>query len=50
MSVLEIIIYSLFGAIVLGMCFKWFIYDLVIKPKRKPKEKKQKAESENEDE
>lgn len=48
MSVLEIIIYSLLGAVVLGLCFKWFIYDLLIKPKRKAKKVKTQKDEEDE--
>lgn len=51
MSPLEIVIYSILGAVILGMCFKWFIYDIFIKPKRaKRKELKAKTKIPEEDE
>ena len=43
MSPLEIVLYSLLGAVCLGLLFKWIVYDKYIKPKRKPKEKKEKT-------
>lgn len=49
MSVLEIIIYSLLGLTVLGMAFKWFIYDTIIKPKKKAKKVKLPHEEEEEE-
>ena len=48
MSILEIIIYSLLGLTVLGIAFKWFVYDTVIKPKKKAKKVKLPHEEEEE--
>lgn len=51
MSPLEIVIYSILGAIIIGMCFKWFIYDTLIKPKKaKKKEIKEKVKIPEEEE
>lgn len=51
MSPLEIVIYSILGAVLLGMCFKWFIYDIFIKPKKtKKKQLKENAKIPDEEE
>ena len=49
MSVLEIILYSIVGVILIGFLFKWFIYDKVIKPKKAAKKVELPEEEENED-
>lgn len=46
MSILEIILYSIVGLIIVGFLFKWLIYDKYIKPK---KTKKVKIPEENEE-
>ena len=53
MSPLEIVIYSIMGAVILFLVFKWFIYDIKIKPKKQAKKlgkEKTKIPEENEDE
>ena len=46
MSALEIVIYSLLGAVIVGLLFKWLIYDKFLK-KNKTKKKKSKEDLEN---
>lgn len=48
MSPLEIVIYSILGAIVLVLAFKWFIWDIFIKPKDKKKKTNKENEEDNE--
>ena len=47
MSILEIVIYSLLGAILAGLLFKWLIYDKFFKKKKPKKDKKSKEDEEN---
>ena len=47
MSALEIVIYSLLGAVIVGLLFKWLIYDKFFKKKKPKKDKKSKEDEEN---
>lgn len=47
MSALEIVIYSLLGAVLAGLLFKWLIYDKFFKKEKSKKDKKTKEDQEN---
>lgn len=47
MSVLEIIIYSLLGTVIVGLLFKWLIYDKFFKKQKTKKAKITKEDEEN---
>lgn len=47
MSPLEIVIYSLLGAVIVGLLFKWLIYDKFFKKKKTKKDKETKEDQEN---
>lgn len=47
MSALEIVIYSLLGAVLVGLLFKWLIYDKFFKKEKTKKDKKTKEDLEN---
>lgn len=49
MSPLEIVIYSIMGAIVVGLAFKWFVWDIFIRPKNKKTKKEKKNQEQQED-